>query len=103
MADGWIKLFDVEADEAELLVVFDRFEPVDYGFGVFALVEEIELFRFLDLVVAQVISSARHVRSWCAYAAFCQPWHNHDASASLNHNIMEQILIPDLVCLHLQR
>ena len=39
MADGWIELFDVETDEAELLLVFDRFEPVDYGCGVFPLVE----------------------------------------------------------------
>ena len=39
MADGWIELFDVETDEAELLFVFDRFEPVDYGCGVFPLVE----------------------------------------------------------------
>ena len=35
MADGWIELFD----EAELLFVFDRFEPVDYSCGVFPLVE----------------------------------------------------------------
>ena len=39
MADGWIELFDVETDEVELLLVFDRFEPVDYGCGVFPLVE----------------------------------------------------------------
>ena len=39
MADGWIELFDVETDEAELLFVFDRFEPVDYGCGAFPLVE----------------------------------------------------------------
>ena len=39
MADRWIELFDVETDEAELLFVFDRFEPVDYGCGVFPLVE----------------------------------------------------------------
>ena len=39
MADGWIELFDVETDEVELLFVFDRFEPVDYGCGVFPLVE----------------------------------------------------------------
>ena len=39
MADRWIELFDVETDEAELLLVFDRFEPVDYGCGVFPLVE----------------------------------------------------------------
>ena len=39
MADGWIELFDVETDEAELLFVFDRFEPVDYGCGVYPLVE----------------------------------------------------------------
>ena len=39
MADGWIELFDVETDEAELLFVFDTFEPVDYGCGVFPLVE----------------------------------------------------------------
>ena len=39
MADGWIELFDVETDEVELLLVFDRFEPVDYGCGVFSLVE----------------------------------------------------------------
>lgn len=39
MADGWVELFDVETDEAELLFVFDRFEPVDYGCGIFPLVE----------------------------------------------------------------
>ena len=39
MVDGWIELFDVETDEAELLLVFYRFEPVDYGCGVFPLVE----------------------------------------------------------------
>ena len=39
LADGWIELFDVETDEVELLFVFDRFEPVDYGCGVFPLVE----------------------------------------------------------------
>ena len=39
MADGWVELFDVETDEAVLLFVFDRFEPVDYGCGVFPLVE----------------------------------------------------------------
>ena len=39
MADGWLELFDVETDEAELLLVFDRFEPVDYGCRVFPLVE----------------------------------------------------------------
>ena len=39
MADGWIELFDVETDEAELLFVFDRFEPVDYGCGVFHWLE----------------------------------------------------------------
>ena len=39
MADGWIELFDVETDEAEVLFLFDRFEPVDYGCGVFPLVE----------------------------------------------------------------
>ena len=35
LVDGWIELFDVETDEAELLFVFDRFEPVDYGCSVF--------------------------------------------------------------------
>ena len=39
MADGWIEFFDVATDEADLLLVFDRFEPVDYGCGVFPLVE----------------------------------------------------------------
>ena len=39
MADGWIELFDVETDEVELLLVFDRFEPVDYGCCAFLLVE----------------------------------------------------------------
>ena len=29
----------METDEAEELFVFDRFEPVDYGFRVFPLVE----------------------------------------------------------------
>ena len=33
LADGWIELFDVETDEAELLFVFDRFEPVDCDCG----------------------------------------------------------------------
>ena len=40
MADGWIELFDVKTDEAELLFVFDRFEPVDYSCGVVPLVED---------------------------------------------------------------
>ena len=44
MADGWIELFDVETDEAGVLFVFNRFEPVDYGCGVFPLVE-IAFFR----------------------------------------------------------
>lgn len=39
MADGWIELFDVETDEAGVLFVFDRCEPVDYGCDVFLLVE----------------------------------------------------------------
>ena len=39
MADGRIELFDVETDEAEVLFVFDRFEPVDDGCGGFPLVE----------------------------------------------------------------
>ena len=39
MADGWIELFDVETDEAEVLFVFDIFEPVDYSCCVFPLVE----------------------------------------------------------------
>ena len=39
MADGWIELFDVETDETEVLLVFDRFEPVDHGCCVFPLVE----------------------------------------------------------------
>ena len=39
MVDGWIELFDVETDEAGVLFVFDRFEPVDYGCGVFPSVE----------------------------------------------------------------
>ena len=34
-----IELFDVETDEVELLLVFDRFEPVDYFCGVSPLVE----------------------------------------------------------------
>ena len=35
-----VELFDVETDEAEVLFVFDQlFEPVDYGRGVFPLVE----------------------------------------------------------------
>ena len=51
MADGWIELFDVETDEAELLFVFDRFEPVDYGCGVFPLVEVV---FFRDCVVDAV-------------------------------------------------
>ena len=44
MTDGWKELCDVETDEAELLFVFDGFEPVDYGCGVFPLVEVV-LFR----------------------------------------------------------
>ena len=39
MADGWIELVDVETDGAEVLFVFDRLEPVDYGHGGFLLVE----------------------------------------------------------------
>lgn len=39
MADGRIELFDVETDEAEVLFVFGRFEPVDYGCGGFPLVD----------------------------------------------------------------
>ena len=39
MADGWIELFDVETDEAGVLFVFDRCEPVDYGCDVFPLFE----------------------------------------------------------------
>ena len=39
MGDGWIELFDVETDEAGVLFVFDIFELVDYGRGVFPLVE----------------------------------------------------------------
>ena len=39
MGDGWLELFDVETDEAGVLFVFDRCEPVDYGCGVFPLVE----------------------------------------------------------------
>lgn len=31
LADGWIELFDVETDEAELWFVYDRFEPVDFA------------------------------------------------------------------------
>ena len=38
MTDGWIELFDVETDEAEVLFVFDRFESVDYSCDVFPLV-----------------------------------------------------------------
>lgn len=29
LADGWIELFNVKTDEAEVLFVFDRFEPYD--------------------------------------------------------------------------
>ena len=39
LCSRWVPLFDVETDEAELLFVFDRFEPVDYGCSVFPLVE----------------------------------------------------------------
>ena len=39
LADGRIELFDVKTDEVEVLFVFDRFEPVDYGRRVFPLVE----------------------------------------------------------------
>ena len=51
MADGCIELFDVETDKAELLSVFGRFEPVDYGCGVFPLVEVV---FFRDCAVAAV-------------------------------------------------
>ena len=51
LADRWIELFDVETDEAELLFVFDRFQPVDYGCGVFPLVEAL---FFGDCVVDAV-------------------------------------------------
>ena len=44
MADGWIELFDVETDEAGVLFVFDRCEPVDYGCDVF-LFFEVAFFR----------------------------------------------------------
>ena len=43
-----MELFDVETDEAELLFVFDRFEPVDYGCGVFPLVEVVFFRDFAD-------------------------------------------------------
>ena len=55
MADGWIELLDVETDEAELLFVFDRLEPVDYGCGVFPLVEVV---FFCDLGLSGVDESA---------------------------------------------
>ena len=51
MADGRIELFDVETDEAEELSDFDRFEPVDYGCGVFPLVR-VAFFR--DCAVDEV-------------------------------------------------
>ena len=55
MADGWIELFDVETGEVELLFVFDRFEPVDYGCGVFPLVEVV---FFRDCAQAKDVTSA---------------------------------------------
>ena len=65
MADGWIELFDVETDEAELLFVFDRIEPVDYGCGVFPLVE-VAFFRHCavdaveDVEESPLLSQSRH-------------------------------------------
>ena len=56
MADGWIELFDVETDEAELLFLFDRFEPVDYGCGVFPLVEVVLLMRSMMFLLILPIS-----------------------------------------------
>ena len=51
MANGWVEVFDVEADEAEMLFVFNRFKPVDYGCGVFPMVEVV---FFRDCAVATV-------------------------------------------------
>ena len=56
MSDGWIELFDVETDEAGVLFIFDRCEPVDYGCGVFPLVE-VAFFR--DRAVDAVEDLAR--------------------------------------------
>ena len=44
LGHGWVELFDVKTDEAELLFFFSRFEPVDYGCGVFPLLEVVFFF-----------------------------------------------------------
>ena len=87
MADGWIELFDAETDEAEVLFVSDRFEPVDYGCGVFALVEVV---FFRDCAVDAVedlfanfayldrdsknwnLRSFLFLTAWCNYLLVCR-------------------------------
>ena len=59
MADGWIELFNVETDKAKVLFVVDRFEPVDYGCGVFPLIEAV---FFHDCVVDAQPSSQGPLR-----------------------------------------
>ena len=56
-----MELFDVETDEAKLLFDFDRFEPVDYGCGVFPLVEvvffrdcAVDAVEDVDLMLVQI-------------------------------------------------
>ena len=56
MADGCIELFHVETDEAAVLFVF---EPLDYGCGVFPLVEVV---FFRDCAVDAVEDQPHEVR-----------------------------------------
>ena len=39
MADGGVEFYDVEANKAVMLFVFNSFKPLDHGGGVFPLVE----------------------------------------------------------------
>ena len=39
MADGRVEFFDVKANKTGVLFVFNSFEPLDHGCGVFPLVE----------------------------------------------------------------
>ena len=69
MADGWIELFDVETDEVELLLVFDRFEPVDYACGVFPLVEVV---FFRDCAVDAVDAVDSSPDKWATTKQACR-------------------------------
>ena len=39
LADGGVEFYDVEANKAVMLFVFNSFKPLDHGGGVFPLVE----------------------------------------------------------------